>query len=152
MELFNQFQGLVFCFLYALFFSFVYSFFNRLFYKIRKSILRYLLEIFICGVAAILFFFLLVKINYGFLNFYMIICFVLGLFVYELIYARYVLAYYERIIKLIRYLFTPIHFIFRKINGIMLKYKKVMKKWKDKREIKRRNRKQEKSEKLLEVD
>lgn len=139
MELLVQVQSLVFCFLYAFFFCFVYSFFNRFFYKIRKSFFRYVLEICFWGVASALFFFLLLEINNGVINFYMIVCFIIGLLLYEIVYARYILLYYEKLMKIIRHLFSPLLFIFRKINAILRNSKKVMKKWLSRREKKEEN-------------
>lgn len=138
MELSIQVQSLAFCFLYAFFFCFLYAFFNRFFYKIRKSFVRYLLEIVFCGLAAIIFFFILLEINNGSINLYMIVCFIIGLFVYEIIYARYVLVYYEKVIKFFRYIFSPLRFIFKQISAILKHSKKVMKKW-----LSRRRKKEE---------
>lgn len=142
MKLFIQFQSLMTSFLYALCLGLVYSFVNRCLYFLKLRWIRCILEIIFCSFLALIYFFIMLYVNNGHMNFYLIISFVSGLLIYEFVYASYFLRWFEQVMKMFHWLFSPVRFIFSKISGILKKKKKVMAKWRNKR-------KQQRKEKLI---
>lgn len=126
MALFTQVQSLAAAFLYGLMVCFVYGLINRLFYRFRKGVFGYLLEIVLGSLIAAGLFFVLQKINGGYTSLYMLFAFGIGVIVYEFCFAKLYLAQIERQMRIVRWLFFPFRFIFHAINAILRKMRKVM--------------------------
>jgi hypothetical protein len=129
MKLLNQFQGVVYSFVYSILFSFLYSFINRLFFKYKKNILRYLLQICIGIIFGVTYYYGLLIINHGILRLYYFVGLVMGYIIYENYYAFYMLLWLEKVMKIIKKLLSPIIFIFQKFHGILKAVKKKVKLW-----------------------
>lgn len=136
MELIEQVQGVVYSFVFGILFSFLYSFINRLFYRYKKAIFRFIIQIMIGGGFGFLYYYGLLVINNGVLRIYFIISIIMGYIIYENYYALGSLIIIEKIIIIIKKILTPIYFIFHKANAIMRKIKKVIK-WPKRKKLKK---------------
>lgn len=134
MTLLQQFQSLVYSFLFSLFFCMIYAFYNRLIYRFRHHVLSYVMEFLLAIITGLGYYQILVYINGGHFNLYMIACLVLGVMVFERWYAFYYLLFLERVVIVLKKYFRPLYFIFRKFIVIMKKSKRVMKRWHKKKE------------------
>ena len=136
MSLITQLQGVVYSFVFGLVFNFVYGFINRVFYKYREGIIRFILQIFIGISFGCIYYYGLLVINDGIIRIYFIISIIMGYIVYEHYYALAILMVIERLIIIIKKLLKPIYFIFRKFRAIMREVKKkVKKKWPRKKSL-----------------
>ena len=76
------------------FFSFIYGIFVYFFYrnilllKTKKYMVKFSLNFFCCMLIVFLFYFLLYKINYGELNYYIFILFAIGCYFCHLLYYK----------------------------------------------------------------
>lgn len=86
MGLENQFKVIFYSFIYGMFFLVTLRLMKLI--KIRKKILKIIIEFFFCFIHVIIFYFLLYKINYGSLNYYMIIFLILGGLFCQLLYFK----------------------------------------------------------------
>ncbi len=129
MSLSIQFLSLVVSFAYGLIMGFIYSIINRFVYILRKTILRYLLEVVMMAAFSFLYVMMNVYINDGQVNVYMLICLILGLVLYEHYYAIYTLYYMEYIMQGLKYILSPGIFIFKKFYGIVTILKKKVRQW-----------------------
>ncbi len=127
MKLVQQLQGVAYSFIFGLLFSFVYGFINRLFYKYRKGIIRFILQIFIGLAFGFIYYYGILIINNGVIRLYFIASIIMGYIIYEHYYALPLLIIIERIIKVIKRILKPIYFIFNRLRVIMKKMKKVIK-------------------------
>lgn len=129
MNLLIQFQCLFYSFVYGFVMSGVYHVLNRSLYKVYR-ILRYVFQIAIGIVFGVLYFYGLVKLNDGILRFYFLIMIFGGYLFYQKYYASPFLYHLEKIVRIIRKIFSPFLFFFRKINAIMKTIaKKVKSRW-----------------------
>lgn len=129
MSLITQLQGVVFSFVFSLLFNAVYSFINRVFYRYRKGIVRFILQIFIGATFGFIYYYGLLIINDGIIRMYFVVSLIMGYIVYEHYYAIPILIIIERLMKIIKKLLRPIYFILNKIRGIIKKMKKRVKRW-----------------------
>lgn len=129
MSLSLQFLSLVISFTYGLIMAFIYSLVNRLFFVLRHTLIRYLVEMVMMAMFSFLYVMVNVYINDGQINLYMILCLILGLMSYERYYAIYCLYYMEYIMKGINYIFRPVVFIFKKICAIFNRIGKKVGQW-----------------------
>lgn len=84
MSLENQFKVIFYSFIYGMLFLSTYKILKRL--KFKKNILKIIMEFLFCILHAILFYFLLYKINNGMLSFYILIFLILGGLFCQLLY------------------------------------------------------------------
>lgn len=129
MRLLTQFQGVVYSFVYSLLFSFVYSFINRLFYRYKKKIFRFILQVCIGISFGLAYYYGLLVINNGVIRVYYFIGLAMGYIIYENYYAFHVLIWMEKSMKGLKKLLSPIFFIFSKIRVILKKTKKKVRQW-----------------------
>lgn len=127
MELVTQLQGVVYSAVFGLFFSFVYSFINRLLYRYKKKILRFIIQVGIGIGFGFTYYAGLIAINNGICRVYYIISIIVGYIIYENYYALPSLIVIENIVKMLKKVIRPIYFFFHKIHGIIKKVKKVIK-------------------------
>lgn len=127
MELVTQLQGIVYSVVYGLLFSFIYSFINRLFYRYKKKIFRFIIQVCIGVLFGFTYYYGLIAINNGVLRIYFIFSIIVGYIIYENYYALPSLIVIENIIKMLKKVLRPIYFFFHKIHGIIKKVKKVIK-------------------------
>lgn len=118
--------------------GFIYSTINRLVFVLRKTILRYLLEMVMMAAFSFLYVIVNVYINDGRINLYMLLCLMMGLIMYEHYYAVYTLYYMEYVMRGLKYIFSPCVFIFKKICGIFKLCKKKVRQWLRKSIVKRK--------------
>ncbi len=128
-ELRIQIQSLIYACVYGMCFGVVWSFLNRILYFLHRNIVRLLLEVMICAGLAIVFFWGLLNINGAKINQYIIICLLLGLYLFERYYAVHFLTLYEWLMKKVKNFIKPIYFYFKKKFAIIRKWKEVIKKW-----------------------
>lgn len=138
MSLSVQFLSLLVSLAYGLMMGFIYSAINRLVFVLRKTILRYLLEVVMMAAFSFLYVIVNVYINDGQINLYMLLCLLAGLIMYEHYYAVYTLYYMEYVMRGLKYIFSPCIFIFNKICGIFKISRKKVRQWLQKRIIKKR--------------
>lgn len=138
MSLSVQFLSLLVSLAYGLMMGFIYSAINRLVFVLRKTILRYLLEVVMMAAFSFLYVIVNVYINDGQINLYMLLCLLAGLIMYEHYYAVYTLYYMEYVMRGLKYIFSPCIFIFNKICGIFKISRKKVRQWLRKRIIKKR--------------
>ena len=86
MGLENQFKVIFYSFIYGMFFLVTLRLMKLI--KIRKKILKIIIEFFFCFIHVIIFYFLLYKINYGSLNYYMIIFLIFVCLFFQLLYFK----------------------------------------------------------------
>lgn len=129
MDLVVQLQGVVYSFVYGLLFSFLYSLINRLFYRYKKKIIRFIIQVCVGVGFGLTYYFGLLMINHGVLRIYFIISIIIGYIIYENYYAFGSLIVIENIIKTVKKILKPVYFIFHKIHGIIKKLKKKVRKW-----------------------
>lgn len=86
MGLENQFKVIFYSFIYGMFFLVTLRLMKLI--KIRKKILKIIVEFFFCFIHVIIFYFLLYRINYGSLNYYMIIFLIFGGLFCQLLYFK----------------------------------------------------------------
>lgn len=86
MELENQFKVIFYSFIYGMFFLVTLRLMKLI--KTRKKILKIIIEFFFCFIHVIIFYFLLYRINYGSLNYYMIIFLIFGGLFCQLLYFK----------------------------------------------------------------
>ncbi len=133
MELIIQIKSLVISCLLGIFISMTYSFINRLFYRLRRNILRYIIEIIMMICFSYVYVITVVYVNDGIITLYMMITFLIGIYLYEKYYAKHFLVLYEAILRLLRYILSPFIFIFRKICVILKKIRNRVIRWQRKK-------------------
>ena len=84
MTLEEQFKVLFYSFIYGMFFLSSLSLFNLI--KIKKKIVKFMLEILFVLSHVIIFYLLLYKINYGVLSFYIFLSFIFGILFCKVLY------------------------------------------------------------------
>ena len=86
MSLENQFKVIFFSFIYGMFFLTAYQILMNVVSK--KKIIKILSFFLFCIINVLIFYFLLYKINYGMLSYYIIIFLILGMFFCHLLYFK----------------------------------------------------------------
>lgn len=127
MDLVKQLQGVVYSAVYGLLFSFIYSFINRLFYRYKKKIIRFIIQVCVGVLFGFTYYYGLIVINNGVIRIYFIISILIGYIIYEQYYALPSLIVIENIMKIIKQVLRPMYFFFHKIHVIINKVKKVVK-------------------------
>lgn len=135
MPLIIQIKSLIISLFLGMVISFLYSFINRLTYKFKKRLIRYLIEIIMMAFFSFCYVMVNVVVNDGQINIYMILCLIIGAILYERYYAIYLLYLFEGIINIIRVIFSPLIFIFDKIYGILKQVKERVRRWRKKEEL-----------------
>lgn len=133
MPLIIQIKSLIISLFLGMVISFLYSFINRLTYKFKKRLIRYLIEIIMMAFFSFCYVMVNVVVNDGQINIYMILCLIIGAILYERYYAIYLLYLFEGIINIIRVIFSPLIFIFDKIYGILKQVKERVRRWRKKK-------------------
>lgn len=142
-----QLKSLVYMLFAGFMYALLYSFYNRLFYAWRKSIVIYILEIAVQATLAFLVYTGLYFVNHGILNIYLFVIFLIGIYIYLNFYSTLFLSTFEVFMRFLGKLVAPIRIVYLKIFGIIRKHKgSRMKKWQQKRLQKR---KKEKSKTLV---
>lgn len=125
MSLSQQFQIIIFSFLFGIFFLASYQLFNTILYKLRGSLLRFVLEMIFFGILVVIYFFIIFFINDARLSIYLPIFIFFGALFYHKFFSYHLLVLYEKFkrkydnqIKQIRL------FFFRKFSIIKIYLKK----------------------------
>lgn len=119
MSLSQQFQIIIFSFLFGIFFLAVYDLFNRLFYKIKGKLVRFVFELILFSLLATIYFFILFMINDAVLTIYLPLSLILGGLFYFKFLSFPLLKLYESIIKKIKNKFRPYYLSISKKFAIM---------------------------------
>lgn len=114
MSLIDQFEIIIFSFVYGIIFISIYDLFNRLFYKIKGKLIRFVLELTLFSILSIVYFFTLFLLNDASLSIYLPISLILGMLFYYKFVCFYMLSLYENIIKSINNKLDPVKVYFRK--------------------------------------
>ncbi len=123
----NQIQIIAISILYGIFFMFIWSIFNRLFFKHKKSVVRLAAEIVFMGCGAVIYFYLILVINGGVMTVYMPVFLLIGVCLYQFMYAPLFLKEIEKTaVKIDTKLIGPIKAKLKKIS-IKPKKKKAAK-------------------------
>lgn len=134
MSLIVQIKSLIISLFLGLIISFLYSLINRLTYRFKNTVIRYVIEIMMMAFFSFCYVMINVYVNDGLINFYMILFLIAGAILYELFYAIYLLYLFEGLMRIIKIIFSPVLFIFDLIYGILKKVKRRVKKWRRKKE------------------
>lgn len=126
MNLVTQIQGVGYSFVFGLVFSFIYHFIHRCFIKCKQRLFRLCLQIVIGVVFGIVYYYGLLVINEGLIRMYFLAALLFGYIVYQNYYSHKMMVIIEKMVKWLKYVFSPLFFVFRKINAIMVKAKKVI--------------------------
>lgn len=126
MSLQEQFQIIIFSFLYSIIFIATYNLLNRLTYKIKGHILRLFLELSFFTLHSLLFFYVLLKLNNAILSIYIPLAFIAGILFYLKFLSFHTLLFYEHLIKYLKKKMLPVkkHFQTR-YNKVKEKIKKI---------------------------
>lgn len=114
-----QIQSMVYFFLSGMFYGLSYNFHNRLFYYLKNQILRFFIDVCFNLFLGFLFFLILFKINYGFINLYLFLFFCSGFLFYYNFFSLYILTFIELMVKFGYYLLRPLFIVFFKILCII---------------------------------
>ncbi|MBS5114933.1 MAG: hypothetical protein KHY88_04435 [Erysipelotrichaceae bacterium] len=134
MSLIVQIKSLIISLFLGLIISFLYSLINRLTYRFKNTVIRYVIEIMMMSFFSFCYVMINVYVNDGLINFYMILFLIAGAILYERFYAIYLLYLFEGLMRIIKIIFSPVLFIFDLIYGILKKVKRRVKKWRRKKE------------------
>lgn len=134
MSLIVQIKSLIISLFLGLIISFLYSLINRLTYRFKNTVIRYVIEIMMMAFFSFCYVMINVYVNDGLINFYMILFLIAGAILYERFYAIYLLYLFEGLMRIIKIIFSPVLFIFDLIYGIFKKVKRRVKKWRRKKE------------------
>lgn len=134
MPLIVQIKSLIISLFLGLIISFLYSLINRLTYRFKNTVIRYVIEILMMAFFSFCYVMVNVYVNDGQINFYMILFLIIGAILYERFYAIYLLYLFEGLMRIIKIIFSPVLFIFDLIYGILKKVKRRVKKWQRKKE------------------
>ncbi|MFR1448418.1 MAG: spore cortex biosynthesis protein YabQ [Beduini sp.] len=134
MSLIVQIKSLIISLFLGLIISFLYSLINRLTYRFKNTVIRYVIEIMMMAFFSFCYVLINVYVNDGLINFYMILFLIAGAILYERFYAIYLLYLFEGLMCIIKIIFSPVLFIFDLIYGILKKVKRRVKKWRRKKE------------------
>lgn len=134
MSLIVQIKSLIISLFLGLIISFLYSLINRLTYRFKNTVIRYVIEIMMMAFFSFCYVMINVYVNDGLINFYMILFLIAGAILYERFYAIYLLYLFEGLMGIIKIIFSPVLFIFDLIYGILKKVKRRVKKWRRKKE------------------
>ena len=129
MSLIVQIKSLIISLFLGLIISFLYSLINRLTYRFKNTVIRYVIEIMMMAFFSFCYVMINVYVNDGLINFYMILFLIAGAILYERFYAIYLLYLFEGLMRIIKIIFSPVLFIFDLIYGILKKVKRRVKKW-----------------------
>ncbi len=146
MSLSQQFQIIIFSFLFGIFFLAVYDLFNRLFYKIKGKFVRFVFELILFSLLSTIYFFILFVINDAVLTIYLPLSLIIGGLFYFKFLSFPLLKLYESIIKSIKNKFRPYYLSILKKFAIMKEKRKERRrklhekiaKFKSKKAIKRK--------------
>ncbi len=122
MNLGQQFQIIIFSFLFGILFLASYDLFNRIFYRIKGKFVRFVLELILFSLLSSLYFIILFLINDAVLTIYLPLLIILGALFYIKFLSFPLLRFYEMIIQWVK----------KKISPYQQKWKNNWKKWKEK--------------------
>lgn len=133
MTLPQQFQILLFSFLYGFLMMMIFDLFNRMLFRQKGKLIRLVLEIFFFSVASLLYFIIHLFISNAIFNIFLPVFLILGIFAYIYTLQPYCLVLYDRIVtkfsKKIHHLWLSFS---RKIDIIKIKIKAKGQKWYEK--------------------
>jgi hypothetical protein len=124
-------------------FTFIWSFFNRIFYRYKGKLIRLFFEVILFCVFGIIYYYLLFLINNGVLSIYLPLGILIGVVIYELYYAPKFLYSFELLIKWIKVkILKPIKLAFKRLFAIIKKtlqslFRKIKKLFKTKKQVKK---------------
>ena len=121
MSLSQQFQIIIFSFLFGILFLASYDLFNRIFYRIKGKFVRFVLELIFFSILSGLYFLVLFLINDAVLTIYLPLLIILGALFYIKFLSFPLLRLYEIMIKWVK----------KKLSPYNQKMKKNLKKLKD---------------------
>lgn len=125
MPILNQFQISIVSFLFGGIFLFFHQFINRLFFKLK--ILKNITLFLYIMAMGLLYFYLVFILVSGILRIYYPLFLFFGGYIYQKVYAPYILRFFEKAIsKMELKIFAPFYLKINKINNI-LKYRKKKK-------------------------
>lgn len=132
MNLGQQFQIIIFSFLFGIIFLASYDLFNRIFYKIKGKFVRFVLELIFFSLLSSFYFFILFAINDAVLTIYLPLLIILGALFYIKFLSFPLLIIYESIIKKIKNKIRPCFLSIKKylirikinIKNCILKFKR----------------------------
>ena len=124
MSLSQQFQIIIFSFLFGIFFLAVYDLFNRLFYKIKGKFVRVVFELILFSLLSTIYFFILFIINDAVLTIYLPLSLIIGGLFYFKFLSFPLLTLYESIIKKIKNRIRPYYLSISKKFAIMKEKRK----------------------------
>jgi hypothetical protein len=143
MTLNDQIQSFVYSILIGMVFTFIWSFFNRVFYKLKGTFRRLVFEAVLFSMFGVVYYYLLFLINNGVLNIYLPLGLLVGVVIYQLYYAPKLLLSFERLICYIKSkIIKPIKLAFIHLFAIIKKkfkflIKKLKKLFKVKKQVKK---------------
>lgn len=125
MSLLEQFRVFIGTIVISMFFCFIYSIFNRLFYKFHKTIIRFVFETILLILMLYIYFLFLVLICDAKLNIHYLLAALIGVYIYCSFYAFYFNRYLEIKAKYLykKYL-LPIKIKIDELYGIIKKIKR----------------------------
>ena len=125
MNLFTQAQVFIGTLVLSMFYLFLYSVYNRLFYRWHGKIIRYFLDIIFFSACAYFYFLFLVHFAKGQLNLHYLLAGWLGLFFYQKFYVKFVHMWMEKKMKwLDKKIGEPLSHAILKFRAIMKKKKR----------------------------
>ena len=128
MPLFTQIQVFVGTIAVSMLYLFCYSVYNRLLYFWHGKFIRYLFDIVFFSLCAYGYFLFLVRYAKGLLNLHYILAWLLGLFIYQRFYAKWVNLWMEKKMDwLNKKIGMPLSHAILKIRDIMKKKKRGVK-------------------------
>lgn len=140
-----QLQALTYMVFAGWLYGVLYSLLNRLTYCIRGKLIKYGIEVVIQVGLIITLYLGLYKINHGFINLYLLLMFILGLYLYLRFYSILFLTFFEKLLRLIKLFIRPFLIVLSKISVIIRRqYKRLRRKLKWKKKRKKHIRKKEK--------
>jgi hypothetical protein len=89
MTLNDQIQSFVYSILIGMVFTFIWSFFNRVFYKLKGTFRRLVFEAVLFSMFGVVYYYLLFLINNGVLNIYLPLGLLVGVVIYQLYYVAF---------------------------------------------------------------
>lgn len=126
MDLVKQIQVIGYSLVFGFVFTFFYCLINRLFYKYRQRLIRFIVQIIVGIIFGYIYYWGLFKINNGVIRIYFLVCILSGYILYQNYYSYYMYYLIEKIVKMIKYILRPIIFLFRKVDVIIKHIKKVV--------------------------
>ena len=122
MSLKQQFQVFIGTIVISMFYCFIYSVFNSVFYKKHKTIFRFVFELPLFLAFVYIYFIFLVCVCDAILNIHYSLAVFLGVFIYQKYYAKHINMYLDiKLSKIKKRFYSPIKLKWHKICAIIKK-------------------------------